>query len=556
MLFQMNFFARASSCLVLVPLLSPVPLRAQTPVVTLTNATVRVMASNLTSGSNQRYETPGLDILKGLKPDIVAMQEFNYASTNGQGINTPAALQEMVFSTFGTNSVYFRESDAGYTIPNGIISRWPMISSGSWVDVDTGVNDRGFAWARIDLPGTNDLYVVSIHLKASSGSNNPDRRNAEATNLVNLIKANFPANAWIIVAGDCNIYSTSEGAYQCLSTNFSDSPIPTDAESGGNANTSEPRSQRYDYVFPSQSFSNQLVATVFASHTFPKGLVFDSAVYSPLSDVPPVQSGDSHVTGMQHMGVMRTFNVPYYVTNYITNPPSITLHPQSQTVVQGSNVNFAVAADGTAPLSYQWIFNSTTITGATTTSYARMNAQPADAGSYCVVVTNLGGGVTSSIALLSVLVPPSINTQPAPQTANQGASATFSVSASGSQPLSYQWRFNSADLLGETASVYTRSNVQPSDMGSYSVVVANFAGSTYSSNAVLSLIVPAPLLTIPAPGIILWQGLSNLPYTVQAKTNIDEASWLSIGTAASPTTDVSFTNPPVSTQRFYRVIYP
>ncbi len=65
------------------------------------------------------------------------------------------------------------------------------------------------------------------------------RRNAEANNLVNLIHANFPANAWIVVAGDCNIYSTSEGAYKCLSTNFSDSPIPTDAESGGDADTND-----------------------------------------------------------------------------------------------------------------------------------------------------------------------------------------------------------------------------------------------------------------------------------------------------------------------------
>jgi endonuclease/exonuclease/phosphatase family metal-dependent hydrolase len=132
------------------------------------NVVIRVMAANLTSGNNQRYESPGLNIFKGLKPDVVALQEFNVS--NQFGINTAAALREMVDSTFGTNFVYFRESGAGYSIPNGIISRYPFVTNGSWVDSDPGVNDRGFAWARIDLPGTNDLFVISVHLKASSGS--------------------------------------------------------------------------------------------------------------------------------------------------------------------------------------------------------------------------------------------------------------------------------------------------------------------------------------------------------------------------------------------------
>src|SRR5439155_6587291 len=128
----------------------PVFVRAQS------NVLVRVMAANLTTGTNQRYETPGLDILKGLAPDVVAIQEFNYASTSSNGINTVAAFREMLDTTFGTNFVYFRES--GYNIPNGVISRYPIIASGSWDD--PSVSDRGFAWAQIDLPGTNDLYVV------------------------------------------------------------------------------------------------------------------------------------------------------------------------------------------------------------------------------------------------------------------------------------------------------------------------------------------------------------------------------------------------------------
>src|SRR5664280_1942578 len=148
------------------------------------NMVVRVMTANLTTGSNQAYYTPGLDILQGLKPDVVAIQEFNYTSTTTNGVNTPAAFREMIDNTFGTNFAYFREpyNNSG-DIPNGIISHYPILSSGS--RVDTQVANRGFAWAQIDLPGTNDLYVVSVHLLTSSSG----ARATESTNLKALIQA-------------------------------------------------------------------------------------------------------------------------------------------------------------------------------------------------------------------------------------------------------------------------------------------------------------------------------------------------------------------------------
>src|SRR3954447_23842682 len=92
------------------------------------HTTLRVMTSNLTSGNGQKYETPGLNILKGLNPDIVAIQEFNYSN------NSPADFRAMVDDTFGTTYSYFRETNAAYAIPNGIISRYPIMEAGSWDD--------------------------------------------------------------------------------------------------------------------------------------------------------------------------------------------------------------------------------------------------------------------------------------------------------------------------------------------------------------------------------------------------------------------------------------
>ena len=292
---------------------SPLQIQAQS------NVTLRVVAANLTSGSNQRYESPGLNILKGLKADIVALQEFNVS--NSFGINTTPALSNLVATTFGTNFVYYRES--GYSIPNGIISRYPMLASGSWVDSDTGVNDRGFAWARIDVPDTNDLYVVSVHLKASSGSANEVRRAAQAAELKALIRTNFPPTAWVIVAGDMNIYDQSETAAATFATFLSDTPVP--ADQNGDIDTNASRAERYDRVLLSFSMTNLLVSVVMPSRTYTSGLVFDSRVYTSLTDVPPVAFGDSAVSNMQHMAVVRDFRIPLATANPPALPPVLSI---------------------------------------------------------------------------------------------------------------------------------------------------------------------------------------------------------------------------------------
>src|SRR6185295_9137813 len=67
-----------------------------------TNINLRVMAANL-NGNIQNYQPCALRIVQGLKPDVVAIQEFKYNSTNGLGNNTPEAFREMLDTAFGTN---------------------------------------------------------------------------------------------------------------------------------------------------------------------------------------------------------------------------------------------------------------------------------------------------------------------------------------------------------------------------------------------------------------------------------------------------------------------
>jgi DNA-binding beta-propeller fold protein YncE len=91
-------------------------------------------------------------------------------------------------------------------------------------------------------------------------------------------------------------------------------------------------------------------------------------------------------------------------------PPAITQQPTNQTVVVGATATFSVTATGTLPLSYQWYFNETNLlAGATDTSLILTNVQLTNAGIYSVLVTNAFGSATSSNAVLTVLVPPTVS---------------------------------------------------------------------------------------------------------------------------------------------------
>lgn len=90
----------------------------------------------------------------------------------------------------------------------------------------------------------------------------------------------------------------------------------------------------------------------------------------------------------------------------VTNPPSITAQPASQTVTEGGSATFSVTALGTPPLTYQWRFNGDDISGGTGTSLTLFNVQPSAAGNYSVVVANAVGAVTSQVAVLTVQPPP------------------------------------------------------------------------------------------------------------------------------------------------------
>ena len=178
--------------------------------------------------------------------------------------------------------------------------------------------------------------------------------------------------------------------------------------------------------------------------------------------------------------------------------PAITTQPANVSITQGNAASFAVTATGTAPLSFQWLKNGVPISGANSNVLTFSVVTTNDAASYSVVVTNIVGTLASSSATLTVLVPPTILSQPASVTVTAGSAAAFAITASSATPMTYQWRKNGVAISGATAATLTFGSATTADAASYSVVVSNSGGSVTSANAVLTVQVPPSIATQPA----------------------------------------------------------
>jgi hypothetical protein len=215
--------------------------------------------------------------------------------------------------------------------------------------------------------------------------------------------------------------------------------------------------------------------------------------------------------------------------------PSITTQPASQTVTAGQTTNFSVRASGTAPLSYQWHKNGAIISSAISANYTTPGTTAADTGAqFTVVVSNSVGSVTSSAATLTVNAAPvalSIMTQPISQTVNAGQTATFSVTASGAAPLSYQWHKNGADVSGGTSASYTTPAATTADTGAqFTVVVSNSTGSITSN---------AAILTVDSVTHLLGVGPTSLSF---GNTNTGASSTLAVTLTNSGNSNVTISN--------------
>jgi hypothetical protein len=184
--------------------------------------------------------------------------------------------------------------------------------------------------------------------------------------------------------------------------------------------------------------------------------------------------------------------------------PSFVLQPQDATAAEDALLAFTALADGALPLRLQWQRNGVDLPGATGSTLV-LTAAAADQGAtYSVLATNAHGSLVSRNATLAIGTPttaPQIAREPAPIVVSVGQSAIFGVTASGAEPLSYQWRRNGVAIAGATAPSYLGPPAALPDSGAlYSVVIANALGQSVSADAALSVISgPTPADTYKRP---------------------------------------------------------
>ena len=248
--------------------------------------------------------------------------------------------------------------------------------------------------------------------------------------------------------------------------------------------------------------SGQPTPTLSSWGTLPLGVTFT-----------PNGNGTATLAGTPAAGTQNSYQVTITAANgvapnatqYFTlivnpapvTPPAITTQPANQAVTAGQTATFAVVATGTAPLSYQWWKNGTSIGGATFASYTTPATTTADNGStFSVVVTNSAASVTSNGAILTVTAAataPAITAQPANRTVTAGLTATFTSTASGTPTPTVQWQLSTNNgrrwaNIGATSTSYTTGPTTTTMNGyQYRAVFTNSSGSATSNAATLTV---------------------------------------------------------------------
>jgi formylglycine-generating enzyme required for sulfatase activity len=183
----------------------------------------------------------------------------------------------------------------------------------------------------------------------------------------------------------------------------------------------------------------------------------------------------------------------------INRPPTITTQPISQTIVSGSTATMTVEVSGTAPFTYQWyrgnVGSTTAPIGTNSASFTTPTLTATTR--YWVKVSNGSGEVSSSSCIITIGVAPSITTQPVSTTINSGSTATLSVVAGGSTPLTYQWYQGAVGTttspVGTNSASFTTSTLTATT--TYWVRVSTAAGNINSNSATVTVNPVAPSIT-------------------------------------------------------------
>ncbi|MEO7298160.1 MAG: immunoglobulin domain-containing protein [Verrucomicrobiota bacterium] len=390
----------------------------------------------------------------------------------------------------GTVSVFRNISTTGVITTNSLAARF---------DLATGGSTHGVVTVDIDGDGKSDLVAVSEYANAVAVFRNLSTNGTLVAGSfaprIDFATASNPGGVAVgDLDGDGRPDVVAAASYGNVLSIFKNQNIPVPPAPPGI--TSQPTNQT---VAVGATVLLQVVAT--GTQPFTYQWFFEN---SPLSNGGRISGATSDALAIATVQTNDIGNYFVVISNSVGSvtsavavlnigvPPTISSSPVSQTNLVSSNVTFAVIADGTAPLNYQWRFNganlsdSARVSGSTNSTLTISNLANADAGNYDVIVMNPVGSVTSVVAVLTVLQPPTFTVQPVGRSIVLGLPTTFSASVIGTAPLSYQWQFNGVDILDATNTIYSISSVAATNLGIYRLVASNVVDVSTSTEAPLT----------------------------------------------------------------------
>jgi hypothetical protein len=353
---------------------------------------------------------------------------------------------------------------------------------------------------------------------------------------------NFTGTANLFFTNKLTILS-SQGDGQALCTITTNGVAAAVLSNGQTTTVGMPKGLTFKFFDPNSGVQGSLYCSIYGTVTNACTNVFH---------VDMSRAGSTSIPGDFTIKILASASLAPVITN----------QPAGLTNNIGTSASFNVIA-GSAPLNYQWYFNTNTaLLNQTNASLTVTNIQLTNAGMYSVTITNSAGTTNSTFAALTVWQPPVITNQPASFTSVAGGAVTFSVTAGGTPAPAYQWKFNTnTALIGATGNTLPLANLRASQTGVYSVTVTNAAGATNSFFALLTVTNPPPPVIAGAIGTggafqFTFTPVAGLTNTILTNGILGGTNW-GVFTNLPPAagaTPITFSNLAGNPNLFYRVM--